>query len=112
MQKPDLWLKKVVEIQKAALWLDERQGEGRVESSQPPLVRLPSASVAALLPVFAVIEAVPEAGVGEDLKARVSVSLASIEAAVNERQIEWLRTFAASMLALQAAGGELLNSAQ
>ena len=56
-QDPENWLKKEVEVQKAALWLDERAGEGVVQGgSQPALLRLPTLAVGALIPVFAIIE--------------------------------------------------------
>ena len=57
LQDPENWLKKEVEVQKAALWLDERSGEGAVQGgSQPALLRVPALAVGALVPVFAIIE--------------------------------------------------------
>ena len=57
MQDPENWLKKEVEVQKAALWLDERAGEGAVKGgSQLALLRVPALAVGALVPVFAIIE--------------------------------------------------------
>jgi hypothetical protein len=57
LQNPDSWLKKELEVQKAALWLEERMGDDVVRlSSQPALLRLPTLNLAALVPVFAIIE--------------------------------------------------------
>ena len=90
----------MLHIQKAALWLDERQGKGRVESRQPPLLCLPTITASALLPVFAVIEGTSKAG-AEELRAKIECTVETLEAALNERQIEWLRTFIMSIVALQ-----------
>ena len=103
LQRPDSWLKKTLEVQKAALWLDERQADGQHRSRQPALLRLPRLTAGALLPIFAIIESTPQAAVGEELKAAVDLSLEQVESAVNKQQLEWLRTFAGSLSAMQAA---------
>lgn len=91
MQKPEQWLKKVAEVHKAALWLEDRQGS--VAAHQPAVLRLPRVDTSALMPVFAVIEG----GADGELPAAVNVTLAPLESVITDRQLEWLRAFAAAL---------------
>lgn len=98
VQKPEAWLKKQLDIINVTISLEPKQATHVC----PPLLRCPQLQVACLAPIFLVVSS---AAAVEGAAAVISVSLDPLEAAIDDQQVQWLKTFAAELpAALQKAG--------
>lgn len=100
LQNPDAWLKKECTIRQLSISLDQHMLAAGTHSYQP-LLRIPSLTASALLPVFAWLEGADLAG--DPFNTSVQVQLAPITVAVNDRQLRWAGSLVALVQAAAAA---------
>ena len=93
LQRSESWLKKAFTVEKAAMWLQEKGSKERV--SRRPLLRIPSVEMAALLPIYAIIEGTQEALGKTALLGTVDIALQQIVGSISPSQIKQLQRLSA-----------------
>lgn len=97
-------MKKVWEVHKATLWLESRGSSNTESSKQVALVRMPSLSVAAFLPLYAIIEGKEDTEGRPALKGTVHVTMQHLSASVCNQQVVQLHDMLAALKSLGKCG--------
>lgn len=102
LQRPDSWLKKVLSINQASVWLSNPESPS--SGGQLPLLRMPKLEVAALLPLYAVIEGTRETVGSEPLHGNITVQLQHLDCTLTQDKILRLRQLATVLAAMRKGG--------